>query len=1129
MPIFSANGAGVITKIPSLVSSVNELGAGIITLQETHFTRKGKLADKLGDFEMFEAIRKKQKGGTLIGVHKSLDPILIEEYSEDYELLVVEVKLGGRDTRLISDYGPQENWKMEEKMKFFGALEVEILNAKLHSKAVYIQMDANSKLGPDFIKGDPHPQSENGKILAGIIKRNALIVMNSSSEKCKGVITRRRITKKVKEESIIDFVIVCEDMEDMIRKVTIDEERKHILTRHTKTKYGVKVKESDHHTIITEISVKWNKKKNMKTVEIYNLKDKEGLKKFKDMTNKDSFLSEVFEDETKNISVKTKQFVKRLGYCLSQCFRKIRIKQTKRNKEIEMLFNRRRILRTKVDDASIEALELVDKQLSDMCSKDNMKLIDEACKGLSCEMGGINSGKLWQLKKRLRGIISEPPCAMLDEHGNLVTSQKGLDDLLIKQYKERLQTLKIKDGLKVHQMQREKTCQERLEKAQQIKTPQWTMSDLEKVLKQLKNNKSRDPMGLANELFKPINAGEDLKIATLKLVNQIKTTQEFPDILKQCNITSLYKNKGSRKDIENYRGIFRVTILRSILDKLIYNDEYPGIDQHLTDSNVGARKSRNIRDNIFVVNAVLNNIAKKKLKDTDIGIYDAYKCFDKLWAQEVYNDIYDNGFNNDKLNLLYKENVNAQFAIKTKSGTTKRESISEIIMQGTVWGSLMCTGTMDKLGKVAYSVPDILYKYKGIPIPPLGMIDDILTVSSVENSQDMNKLINTFFEHKKLKLSSKKSYRIHIGKGHENCPDFKVHEDQINEVDKEKYLGDVIDKSGTIQATIDQRKAKGDGIVAEIISIINEIPLGEHKVQVALKLRDAMLINGILYNSEAWHGVTSAQIAKLEAVDESLLRSILKAHSKTAKEFLYLETGTIPLRWIVAQRRIHYLKHILSREDTELLKKVFLAQQENPTRGDFVKLVTNDLEVLGVTYEEVISGNMTKKKLKEIVQDVAFRQLLELQKSHIKIKHITYDTLQLQSYLASEILTQKDREMLTLLRSQCVRGIRKNFSKMYKNNLSCPLNCETTQKEDSQEHILLCSKLSKGSSLQWSAALSAETDVQAEVAKVFRKLMKKREHLLETDHQTNGLPGASILDPSSRRHQPTGVARHIIV
>ena len=85
-------------------------------------------------------------------------------------------------------------------------------------------------------------------------------------------------------------------------------------------------------------------------------------------------------------------------------------------------------------------------------------------------------------------------------------------------------------------------------KRMKTKTPEWTMMDLNTVMKQLKNNKLRDPLGLANELFKPLNAGEDLRTATLKLMNQIKTTQKIPDILKQCNITSLYKNKGSRKD-----------------------------------------------------------------------------------------------------------------------------------------------------------------------------------------------------------------------------------------------------------------------------------------------------------------------------------------------------------------------------------------------------------------------------------------------------------------------------------------------------------------------------------------------------------------------------------------------------
>ena len=53
-----------------------------------------------------------------------------------------------------------------------------------------------------------------------------------------------------------------------------------------------------------------------------------------------------------------------------------------------------------------------------------------------------------------------------------------------------------------------------------------------------------------------------------------------------------------------------MTILRSILDRIIYNDIYEVIDGNLTDCNVGARKKRNIRDNLFVVNAVINSVVK---------------------------------------------------------------------------------------------------------------------------------------------------------------------------------------------------------------------------------------------------------------------------------------------------------------------------------------------------------------------------------------------------------------------------------------------------------------------------------------------------------------------------------------
>ena len=125
VPIFSANCAGCQNKIQSLVGNVNHIGDGIFTLQETLYKRKGRLNDEFSEFEIFEAIRKKQKGGTLIGAHKSLDPIFIEEYSEDFELLVIEVKIGGMDIRIISGYGPQENWNKEERTPFFKALEEE--------------------------------------------------------------------------------------------------------------------------------------------------------------------------------------------------------------------------------------------------------------------------------------------------------------------------------------------------------------------------------------------------------------------------------------------------------------------------------------------------------------------------------------------------------------------------------------------------------------------------------------------------------------------------------------------------------------------------------------------------------------------------------------------------------------------------------------------------------------------------------------------------------------------------------------------------------------------------------------------------------------------------------------------
>ena len=144
---------------------------------------------------------------------------------------------------------------------------------------------------------------------------------------------------------------------------------------------------------------------------------------------------------------------------------------------------------------------------------------------------------------------------------------------------------------------------------------------------------------------------------------------------------------------------------------------------------MGARKGRNIRDNIFVLNAIANSVINGNEESVDVQLFDIKKCFDALWLEECINDLYDSGLDNDKLPLLFMENSNAKIAVKTSSGLSKRKGIKNIVMQGTVWGSIFCTATMDKLGKLVYANEELLYKYKGeVDTPYLGMVFDILSI-----------------------------------------------------------------------------------------------------------------------------------------------------------------------------------------------------------------------------------------------------------------------------------------------------------------------------------------------------------------------------------------------------------------
>ena len=340
-------------------------------------------------------------------------------------------------------------------------------------------------------------------------------------------------------------------------------------------------------------------------------------------------------------------------------------------------------------------------------------------------------------------------------------------------------------------------------------------------------------------------------------------------------------------------------------------------------------------------------------------------------------------------------------------------------------------------------------------------MDDNLAISKCGiNSLQKNATINSFIETQRLTLSEEKSVVLHISKKKckKRCPQLKVHKNSRKTVESVRYLGDVISASGSMRPCVEDRCKKGWGKVAEISGILAEMP-DIRQIEVGLKLREAKLHNGILFNSEAWSNVVDTDMEKLEMVDRAALRALIGGHkggghSKCSKAFYYLEYGTLMIKHTLMIRRLMYHHHILGRDDCEIIKKVYLKQKEKSCKGDWIHLLREDFAFI----EEDICDEIIKNTPKDIyklwvrkkVERAAFSNYLNLKEdSKKKLKDLHYEKLQIQPYLLSSQLTFKQKQLLYSLRSKCYPA-RMNFKKLNKGNLRCRFKCDS---EETQDHI----------------------------------------------------------------------------
>ena len=415
-------------------------------------------------------------------------------------------------------------------------------------------------------------------------------------------------------------------------------------------------------------------------------------------------------------------------------------------------------------------------------------------------------------------------------------------------------------------------------------------------------------------------------------------------------------------------------------------------------------------------------------------------------------------------------------------------------------------------------------------IPILSMVDDALLVSECGYKTSMlNSFINTKTSMKKLQYGTAKCFKMHVGKKciEEVCPELYIDGWKLKEVEEvdtdsfavedeyeglvnmetvqhEKYLGDILTNDGKNTRNIAARKNRGIGVVNQILTILEEICFGKYYFQVAMVLRNSLLISSLLTNSEAWYNLSSKDVTELERVDEDLLRKVLECPISTPREMLYLELGVSPIRNIIRSRRLIFLQYILQEEKNSLIYKFLKAQMDNSVTNDWCLTVAQDMEVfkLGVQVEEI--ETMSEAKFKALVKEKEKEATLEylnsekISKNHTKVMHIMHSELAMQDYLKPNTSTIEESKFTFLARSRML-DVRNNFKGQYTHtDTLCPLGCLD---EDTQQHLLVCDELNETHSVVSEVPvyehLFCDTlEKKLNIARILKSQLKKRKKLL---------------------------------
>ena len=911
-------------KMDSLVNIIEEVQPSVVCITETHLIDEDKL--EIDGYEIRRNNRNNDGGGILIAVHEKISHLMIEveKKKEIEESLWVTIDNKQTQLRIGVIYTPQESRTSAEQYRtMYESITEQVSAAKQRKEKLLLLGDFNCKIG-ETIKGNKKEISKSGPNFLKMIRDNKLCVLNTM-EKCKGVWTRAEGQCR----SVLDYIVIDEDQEQAVKKITIDEEREFAPVGYNMEKEEIQT--SDHNTMIATFD--WLMEEKEKKQNARKILTKKGYRNFQADMQKEK-PSDIWK-EGKPFQEAYDEWKDKVTSIINK--NETTVKTSKTRKATKHLVKDKKNLKKQAKQANKEErftivarIKAIEEQIKEEDHKQFQDKINQVVEKLKGKKG-INIPNMWEVVKKIKGRKDEPPTAIKAKNGEVLEDAEKIKDRYLEHFSEILKNVEAETQEEKDQEELiEHAFKRILDVAEEKRTVLTTNAELKKAIKTLKRKKCKDKTGWNNEVI--LEGGEEMEKSLLAMFNKMEEERTIPQQWQEMKVKTISK-PGTVLEMDNKRGLFITDIISKIYEKILKNRNQEKVFNYTSDYQTGGTKNRTTLDNVIVFSEIIRR-KRKQGKKCYALFGDAVKCFDKLWLKDALVELYKAGCSIQDIQMIFKMNSNTILEVETPLGATKKMAVGEIVKQGTVLGPTLCCIVTDQINNIAeHQERSLGNEYVAI----LVFVDDVMSAGSPE---DTRKAIRNCREMEKMKkftygLKKTKYMVVNTGREKEEEINEEVKAGKVTKTDEYKYVGFNVDTKGDCQHHIEKKSSKLPGQIEALKSMASYSNVGSSFVNVRLNMYEMCIIPSFLHALEAWNKITKKEIMTLEQQQAKALCSLLHLPRTTPYLALLNEVGICRIKERLECKKALLLQNILVSDDRRLVKRILEEQKENEEEDTF--------------------------------------------------------------------------------------------------------------------------------------------------------------------------------------------------